>query len=158
VRPERSTTYTLTAGGPGGTAEASARVTVNPPPEAPSPITRLPLEEAFSRRVQDAFFDFDKADIRPDGRVALTQTAEFLREYPEARVLLEGHCDERGSTEYNLGLGDRRANAAREFLISLGIAEERMEMISYGKERPFCFQSTEECWQQNRRTHFVLLR
>ncbi len=157
VQPDRSTTYTLTAKGPGGTAEASARITVNAPPTPPSAVVRTPLEEAFSRRVRDAFFDFDRADIRPDGRVALTQTAEFLREYPEARVLIEGHCDERGSTEYNLGLGDRRSNGAREFLLSLGIAENRIQTISYGKERPFCFESNEDCWQQNRRAHFVLL-
>lgn len=157
VTPPRSTTYTLIATGPGGRAEASARVTVNPPAGGPAPITRLPLEEAFQQKVRDAYFDFDRADIRPDARVALTQTAEFLREYPKARVLVEGHCDERGSTEYNLGLGDRRANAAREFLTSLGIAAGRVETISYGKERPFCFESNEECWQLNRRAHFVLL-
>lgn len=158
VQPERSTTYTLTATGPGGKAEASARVTVNMPPQAPAPVTQLPLEQAFARRARDAFFDFDKADIRPDARVALTQTAEFLREYKEARVLIEGHCDERGSTEYNLGLGDRRANAAKEFLVSLGIDASRIRTISYGKERPFCFESNEECWQENRRAHFVLIR
>ncbi|MFQ5663251.1 MAG: peptidoglycan-associated lipoprotein Pal [Terriglobia bacterium] len=157
VEPSRSTTYTLVATGPGGTAEASARVTVNQPPPPPAPVTRLPLGEAFARQVRDAFFDFDKADIRPDARVALAQTAEFLRQYPEANVLLEGHCDERGTTEYNLGLGDRRANTAKEFLVSLGIAAERLQTISYGKERPFCFESNEECWQLNRRTHFVLL-
>lgn len=158
VQPDRSTTYTLMATGPGGKAEASARVTVNPPPPPPPPPARPTLEEAFASRIRDAYFDFDKADIRPDARVALTQSAELLREYPEARVLIEGHCDERGSTEYNLGLGDRRANAAREFLISLGIAASRIQTVSYGKERPFCFESNEECWQTNRRSHFVLLR
>jgi len=156
--PERSTTYTLTAKGPGGSAEASARITVNVPAPAPSPVTPVPLEQAFARRVRDALFDFDKADIRPDARVALTQTAEFLREYRDARVLIEGHCDERGTTEYNLGLGDRRANTARDFLVSLGISADRIRIISYGKERPFCFESNEDCWQQNRRAHFVLLR
>lgn len=157
VSPQRSTTYTLVANGPGGKAEASARVTVNPPAAGPTPVQRMPLEQAFKQKVRDAYFDFDKADIRPDARVALTQTAEFLREYPGARVLVEGHCDERGSTEYNLGLGDRRANAVKEFLVSLGIATNRIEIISYGKERPFCFESTEECWQLNRRGHFALL-
>lgn len=157
VTPDRSTTYTLTAKGPGGSAEASARITVNLPPPPPPP-ARMSVEEAFGRRVRDAYFDFDKADIRPDARVSLTQTAEFLREYTEARVLIEGHCDERGSTEYNLGLGDRRANAAREFLVSLGIADNRIQTVSYGKERPVCTESNEECWQRNRRAHFVLLR
>ncbi len=158
VSPDRSTTYTLVATGPGGRAEATARVTVNIPPPPPPPVTRPSAEEAFAQRVHDAFFDFDKADVRPDARVALTQSAEFLREYSEARVLLEGHCDERGTTEYNLGLGDRRANSAKEFLVSLGIDPDRIETISYGKERPFCSETNEECWQLNRRSHFVLLR
>lgn len=158
VQPERSTTYTLEATGPGGRAEATARVTVTTPAPATPAVTQLPVEEAFTRQVQDAFFDFDKADIRPDARVALTQSAEFLRRYQNARVLIEGHCDERGSTEYNLGLGDRRANATREFMISLGISPDRMETVSYGKERPFCFESDEECWQLNRRAHFRLLQ
>ena len=89
VSPDRSTTYTLVATGPGGRAEATARVTVNIPPPPPPPITRPSVEEAFTQRVHDAFFDFDKADVRPDARVALTQSAEFLREYSEARVLLD---------------------------------------------------------------------
>jgi len=108
--------------------------------------------------VRDAYFDFDKADIRPDARATLTQAAEFLREYGNARVLIEGHCDERGSTEYNLGLGDRRANTARDFLLSLGIGGDRVQMVSYGKERPLCTESNEDCWQRNRRAHFVLLK
>ena len=100
--------------------------------------------------MKDAFFDFNKADIRGDARDALLKTAEFLRSYPQIRVSIEGHCDERGSTEYNLGLGQRRALAARDYLVSLGIPTERMEPVSWGKERPFCQQSTEECWQSNR--------
>jgi len=157
IAPDRSTTYTLVATGPGGTAEASARVTVNAPPPPPPP-ARMSMEEAFAQRVRDAHFDFDKADVRPDARVALTQNAEFLREYAQARVLIEGHCDERGSTEYNIGLGDRRANAARDFLVSLGISADRVQMVSYGKERPVCTESNEDCWQRNRRAHFVLLK
>lgn len=159
LAPDRSTTYTLLATGPGGRAEASARVTVNaPPPPPPPPPARMSAEEAFAQRVRDAYFDFDKADIRADARATLTQAAEFLREYGNARVLIEGHCDERGSTEYNLGLGDRRANAARDFLLSLGIAGDRVQMVSYGKERPLCTESNEDCWQRNRRAHFVLLK
>lgn len=157
VSPERSTTYTLVAKGPGGAAEASARVTVNAPPTPPTAVIPEPMERAFQKMVHDAYFDFDQADIRPDARVALTQTGEFLRHYPDARVLIEGHCDERGSTEYNLALGDRRANAAKDYLVSLGISAARLESVSYGKERPFCFESNEECWQSNRRGHFVLL-
>jgi len=157
VSPERSTTYTLVAKGPGGSAEASARVTVNAPVTPPTAIIPEPMERSFQKMVRDAYFDFDRADVRPDARVALAQTGEFLRQYPDARVLIEGHCDERGSTEYNLALGDRRANAAKDYLVSLGISAARLETVSYGKERPFCFESNEECWQSNRRGHFVLL-
>ena len=116
------------------------------------------MEELFTSEVKDAFFDLDKADIRADARDALSKTAQFLRSYPQVKVIVEGHCDERGSTEYNLALGDRRAQAAKEFLVSLGIAADRMQTVSYGKERPFCTDHDEECWQQNRRAHFVMAK
>jgi peptidoglycan-associated lipoprotein len=155
VTPQDSTTYTLTATGPGGSADANVRITVGAPPSAPR--TAEPtLQQLFDREVKDAYFDYDKADVRPDAREALTQTAQFLRSYPQIKVVLEGHCDERGSTEYNLALGDRRAAAAKQFLTSLGISADRVETVSYGKERPFCSASTEECYQQNRRGHFVM--
>jgi len=158
VQPSESTTYTITATGPGGSANASARVTVTPPavvtPTKPQP----GLSELFDQNVKDAFFDFNKSDIRPDARDALTKTAEFLRSYPQIRVTVEGHCDERGSTEYNLGLGERRAQAAKNYLISLGITADRMNTVSWGKERPFCGEHTEECWQANRRAHFVMAK
>lgn len=157
VSPSESTTYTLTAKGPGGTADSSARVTVTAPVPPPPP-SELTTEELFKRNVQDAFFDFDKSDVRPDARAALTRDADFFRQHPNIRFLIEGHCDERGTTEYNLGLGDRRANSAKAFLVSLGIAESRMETKSWGKERPFCMEHDEGCWQQNRRAHFVLLK
>jgi len=155
VEPQQSTTYSITATGPGGTAEASVRITVTaPPPPAPKPT--VTLEELFRANVRDAFFDFDKSDIRPDAREALTKTGEFLRAHPEIRVTVEGHCDERGSTEYNLGLGDRRATSAKQFLTSLGVSADRMNTVSYGKERPFCTEHGEPCWQENRRAHFVM--
>ena len=100
--------------------------------------------------------DLDKSDIRADARTALTQDAEFLRSYPQVRISIEGHCDERGSTEYNLGLGQRRAEAAKNYLVSLGITADRIETVSWGKERPFCTDHDEACWQQNRRAHFVM--
>ena len=135
----------------------TARVPVSPQaapqPSAPS----ATLAELFARDVKDAFFDFNMADVRPDAREALMQTAEFLRAHPNVNVTIEGHCDERGSTEYNLGLGQRRAEAAKNYLISLGISADRMETVSWGKERPFCTEHNEECWQQNRRAHFVLI-
>jgi peptidoglycan-associated lipoprotein len=154
VTPSDSTTYTITATGPGGSANASASVTVAappPPPAAPQPT----LDELFLKEVRDAYFDYDKADIRPDAREALSKTAEFLKNYPQLKVTIEGHCDERGSTEYNLGLGDRRANAVKHYLSSLGIAADRLSTVSFGKEKPFCTESNETCWQQNRRGHFV---
>jgi len=158
VTPNASQTYTITATGPGGTANANARITVTPvaPPVAAAP--QPSMEELFTREVQDAYFDFDKADIRPDARDALSKTAQFLRSYPQVKVTLEGHCDERGSTEYNLALGDRRAVAAKDFLVSLGVTADRIQTVSYGKERPFCTDHDETCWQQNRRGHFVMAR
>ncbi len=105
--------------------------------------------------LKDAFFDYDKADLRDDARAALSADAEWLKKYSSAQILIEGHCDERGTSEYNLALGDRRANTAREYLASLGIDSGRIKTVSYGKERPFCTESNESCWQQNRRAHFV---
>jgi len=135
----------------------SARITVNIPPPPPLP-AEPSIEELFARNIQDAFFDFDKYDVRPDARETLTRDAEFLRRYAQVRVLIEGHCDERGTNEYNIGLGEHRAQAAKQFLVSLGISSDRIQTITYGEERPFCRESNETCWQQNRRAHFVLLK
>ena len=158
VTPDSTTTYTITATGPGGTAEATARITVATPPPPPPPPPAESIEDLFRKNVQDAFFDFDKSDVRSDAREALTKTGQFLRSYSQVRVTIEGHCDERGSTEYNLALGDKRAQAAKQFLISLGVPAERMDTVSYGKERPFCTTHEEDCWQQNRRAHFVMAK
>jgi peptidoglycan-associated lipoprotein len=155
VNPTSSTTYTITATGPGGTATATTRVTVSAGAPGVPPANNQSMSELFEQNVKDAYFDFNKADIRGDARDALAKTAEFLRSYPQVRVTIEGHCDERGSTEYNIGLGERRAQAAKNYLISLGIGAGRMDTVSWGKERPFCTEHTEECWQQNRRGHFV---
>jgi peptidoglycan-associated lipoprotein len=157
VSPAESTTYSITASGPGGTADASVRVTVSAPPPPPPPAQPVAtIEELFRTNVLDAFFDYNKSDIRPDARDALARTAEFLRGNAQIKVNIEGHCDERGSTEYNLGLGDRRAQAVKDFLVSLGVSADRLNTVSMGKERPFCTESNESCWQQNRRGHFVL--
>ena len=155
VSPSDSTTYTITASGPGGSANATARVTVSTPPPPVETKSEVDPNELFTREVRDAYFDFNKADIRADAREALTKTADFLRNYPQFRVTIEGHCDERGSTEYNLALGDRRAGAVKQYLVSLGISADRLTTVSFGKEKPFCTQSNESCWQQNRRGHFV---
>jgi peptidoglycan-associated lipoprotein len=154
VTPSDTTTYTITATGPGGSANATATVSVNAPPPPPAPAGPS-MEERWTKEVRDAYFDYDKADIRPDARDALSSTAGFLKDYPSVKVTIEGHCDERGSTEYNLGLGDRRASAVRQYLVSLGVAADRLTTVSFGKEKPFCTEHNETCWQQNRRGHFV---
>ena len=157
ANPTQTTTYTITASGPGGSATASAQVTVAAPAaEAPVPSGPANVSELFEQNVKDVFFDLDKAELRGDARDVLTKDAEFLRSYPQVHISIEGHCDERGSTEYNLALGQSRAQAAKNYLISLGISADRMETVSWGKERPFCTEHNEDCWQQNRRDHFVL--
>jgi peptidoglycan-associated lipoprotein len=135
---------------------------VPPPPKgAPTDVesSQLPADvAAINARgyLKDAFFDYDKADLRDDARTALSTDAEWLKRYRSIQFLIEGHCDERGTSEYNLALGDRRANAAKEYLASLGVDASRIKTVSYGKERPFCNESTEDCWQQNRRAHFLV--
>jgi peptidoglycan-associated lipoprotein len=104
----------------------------------------------------DAYFDYDQSDLREDARTALAADAEWLKKYPTVQVLIEGYCDERGTGAYNLALGDRRANAAKEYLVSLGIDQTRLRTVSYGEERPFCADSNESCWQQNRRAHLLI--
>ncbi|MCL5742877.1 MAG: peptidoglycan-associated lipoprotein Pal [Acidobacteria bacterium] len=160
VYPSDTTTYTLTAKGPGGTATSTATVTVTapPPPPPPPPPPQKSLQERLANEVQDAFFDYDKSDIREDARAVLTRDADALKailaDFPNAVIMVEGHCDERGSAEYNLGLGDRRATAAKDFLVQLGVSADKLKTISYGKERPQCTESNETCWQKNRRAHF----
>jgi peptidoglycan-associated lipoprotein len=157
ITPSASTTYKATATGPGGDAVAEARVTVTAPPAVtPPPLPAISDAEIFSTNVKDAFFDYDSYDIRTDARAALMSDARFLKERPGIRITIEGHCDERGSERYNLALGDRRANAAKEFLVSQGIDASRIITISYGEERNFCEEHDEECWQLNRRAHLVM--
>jgi peptidoglycan-associated lipoprotein len=153
MTPSDSTTYRLIAKGPGGTQEATARVTVTPPP--PPPLAGPGDEEMFAQNLKDVFFDYDKYDIRPDAASQIAANARFLTQHPNIRLLIEGHCDERGSTEYNLGLGDNRANSTKEALVRAGVSADRIKTMSYGKEKPFCTESNEQCWQQNRRGHFV---
>lgn len=162
VFPSESTTYTLTATGPGGTTTASATVSVTSPPPPPPPpgppASAMTLEGSLASSVQDAYFDYDKSDIRSDAQAVLQQDASaiksILANFPNATIIVEGHCDDRGSAEYNLGLGDRRASAAKDFLVQLGVPAERLKTISYGKERPQCTEENESCWQKNRRAHF----
>jgi peptidoglycan-associated lipoprotein len=161
IAPSDSTVYTLTAKGPGGNATADTTLNVTlPPPPAVAPPSPVPtFSERLRKEVQDGFFDYDRSSLRDDARTALSNDAGALRtilsDFPNATVVIEGHCDERGSAEYNLGLGDRRASAAKDFLTQLGISGDRLVRVSYGKERPQCAESNETCWQKNRRVHFV---
>jgi peptidoglycan-associated lipoprotein len=166
VTPAESTTYTAIAYGPGGMTRSQVRVTVVQATEPVTP-TKVPLvdeqalsdEEIFRTQVNDVFFDFDKYNLTPEAEATLRQNATILRtKIPEIRLIIEGHCDERGTSEYNLALGDKRANSVRDFLISQGIAANRIRTISYGEERPFDPAHNEEAWAKNRRAHFVLMK
>jgi peptidoglycan-associated lipoprotein len=137
-----------------------------PPPPAPAPPPRpLSEDEIFSRKtldelnaempLGDVFFDYDQSTIRDDARAVLQKNAEYLKRWPSTRISLEGHCDSRGTNEYNLGLGERRGAAVREYLISLGISGDRVVVVSRGEETPVCTEENEACWQRNRRGHPV---
>lgn len=154
VSPTESTTYHLTAKGAGGTQDATTRLTVAqaPPPVATSSATD---EDLFGSTVKDVYFDYDKSDIRPDQQIAIQTDAQFLNQHPAINFTIEGHCDSRGSTEYNLALGDQRATSVKSALVAVGVSPNRVKTISYGKEKPFCMEENEACWQQNRRGHFV---
>ena len=155
VSPSDSTTYHLTAKGAGGTQDATARVTVTQPPPPPPPAAGPTDEELFGQNVKDVYFDYDKYDVRADQQMALQGDIAFLKEHSNITLTIQGHCDERGSTEYNLALGDNRAGAVKNALVQGGISADRIGTISMGKEQPFCTESNEACWQQNRRGHFV---
>lgn len=162
VFPSTTTTYTLTARGASGTDTRSATVEVSappPPPPPPPPAERISGSDMLAREAQDAYFDYDKSDIRSDAQQALTRDADLLKRIfqadPSFAVVVEGHCDERGSAEYNLGLGDRRATAAKEFLVQLGVPADRISTISYGKDRPVCTEADEACYQRNRHAHLA---
>jgi peptidoglycan-associated lipoprotein len=164
MAPTNTTTYTLTASGTGGDTTATATVTVTGPAAPPAPITRSnsgsrgTLESRIQSDLRDVLYDYDSNNLRDDARAALTSDGDALKriiaDFPNASINVEGHCDERGSAEYNLGLGDRRASSARDFLVQLGVPADRLKTISYGKERPVCTESDESCWQKNRRAHF----
>jgi peptidoglycan-associated lipoprotein len=161
VSPSNSTNFHLTAKGDGGTTEANVRVTVRVPvaPTAPGPTEGdMGSEAAFHQNVPDAFFDYDSYDLRPDAVTAVTQAATYLAAHPAIKVVIGGYCDDRGSAEYNLALGENRANAARTALVNAGVAASRLRVISYGKEKQFCTEENESCWQQNRRAQFSLDR
>jgi peptidoglycan-associated lipoprotein len=167
VFPTNTTSYVLTARGAGGNDMLTVTVNVTAPP-APPPAKTVPQtnrrsggdvfsDELRSGAFGDALFDYDSSEIRDDARQNLTRSADALKRVlaadPGFRVVVEGNCDERGSAEYNLGLGDRRSIAARDFLVQLGIPSANISTISYGKERPICTTADEACYQRNRRAH-----
>lgn len=156
VSPTDSTTYHLTAKGSGGTQEATARLTVTqPPPPPPPPTPSVSDEDLFSQNIRDVYFDYDKSDIRADQQSSVQADVQFLNQHANIGLTIEGHCDERGSTDYNLALGDQRASSVKNALVAGGVNASRIKTITYGKEKPFCNESNEACWQQNRRGHFV---
>lgn len=138
-----------------------------PPPPAPAPEQprQLTEEELFARKtldelnserpLEDVFFAYDSSEISESGRGSLQKNATFLSRWPSTRVLIEGHCDNRGTPEYNLALGEQRAAAVRDYLVSLGLASDRVTIVSKGEEQPFCTEDVESCFSQNRRGHFI---
>ena len=165
VTPSNSTNFPLIAKGDGGTADANVRVTVRVAAAsttdtgASSNISGdVGSDAAFHAAVKDVFFDYDSYDLRPDAQTNATQAAAYLTQHPAIRVVVGGYCDERGSAEYNLALGENRANAAKQALVSAGVAADRVRVVSYGKEKQFCTEADESCYQQNRRAQFNLDR
>ena len=158
VSPSDSTSYRLVAKGPGGTQEATTRVTVVEAPSTPVAVkpTTQSDQQWFAQNIQDVYFDYDTYEIRPDGKAAIATGAKALAQKPGIHFMIAGHCDERGSTDYNIALGDKRANAVKDALVAAGVSASRISVTSFGKEKPFCGDSTEECWQKNRRGHFVI--
>ena len=163
VSPATTTTYRLNATGPGGPIERTATLTVTavpPPPRVETVPSRATasLTEMLGTMISDLYFDYDKSDIREDGRATLNKNAEALKQifaaHPGGIVTVEGHCDERGSAEYNLGLGDRRSSSVKDYLVNLGVPGDKLKVISYGNEKPACSEANESCYQKNRRVHF----
>jgi peptidoglycan-associated lipoprotein len=159
ITPAESTTYRLTAAGPNGTI--SGTTTVNVTGAAPTN-TGLAnagtFDQIVNSQLSDALFDYDGNTIRADAQQALNKDADVLKkifaDFPNRSVIVEGHCDERGSAEYNLGLGDQRASSAKAYLVQLGVNADRLKTVSYGKERPQCTEANDDCYQRNRRAHF----
>ena len=143
---------------PARTAMTQPPADNTPAPRYPNATTRARIDQLLAK-IDDAYFDYDKYSLRPDALKALqvdsTELRDILRGYPDYKLTVEGHADERGSAEYNVALGDRRASAAKDYLVGIGIPSAQLDVISYGKERPICQEHDEACWQRNRRIHIV---
>ena len=160
VSPSSSTSFHLVAKGDGGSTDASVRVTVRVPvaPTAPDNTGDMGSDAAFHAAVSDLFFDYDSYTLRSDAETSISAGAAYLNAHPAIKVLVAGYCDDRGSAEYNITLGENRANAAKTALVAAGVDAGRIRVVSYGKERQFCTEETESCWQQNRRDQFSIDR
>jgi peptidoglycan-associated lipoprotein len=163
VTPSNSTNFHLVAKNDAGqTTEANVRVTVRearPPAPMGGEDTGPDAESrAFHQNVQDAFFDYDSYELRPDAAAATAHAAAYIIAHPDIKVLVAGYSDERGSAEYNLALGENRANAAKTALVNAGVSPTRIRVVSYGKEKQFCTEANETCWQENRRAQFSVDR
>jgi peptidoglycan-associated lipoprotein len=156
-RPGMAMTSAPPPSGPGSTSQAAGMVAAATPSPSPGAATTpLPSEFAATDRLKDIHFDFDKYDIRPEDAKILDADAAWLKSRPDDLLLVEGHCDERGTIEYNLALGERRAKAAMSYLVAQGVQARRITLISYGKEQPACMEHNEACWAKNRRAHFLM--
>ena len=133
-------------------------MTVNPVPAAKVVAPQPSEADLFAKNVKDLFFDFNKANVRPDEVPVANSDAQFLDQHPDIKIMVEGHCDDRGSEEYNIALGVNRADTLKQSLEQQGVSADRINTISYGKEKPFCTADNEQCWQQNRRDHVVFER
>jgi peptidoglycan-associated lipoprotein len=156
VKPSASTTYTIIARGPGGANEASTRITVNSATIAKA--SSLSDEDLVRRNIKDVFFEYDRSAIGSTEVSSVQRDEEFLQQHPSIKVLIEGHCDDRGSEEYNIALGSSRAETLKQALEQKGIDSGRLKTVSYGKEKPFCAEDNEQCWHQNRVDHFAFER
>ena len=161
--PPSSTTQTTTA----RTTTPPARAAVTQRPTAttpavryPSPATRARIDQLLAR-IEDAYFDYDKANLRPDALKALqadsSELRDILKDFPDYKLTIQGYADERGSAEYNLALGEKRAESAKDYLVQVGIPAAQFNVVSYGKEKPVCTEHDEGCWQRNRRIHIVAM-
>ena len=162
VAPQRSADYTVTATGANGASiEATVHVTVNQPTAtapAPTPGPTMTEAELFAQNVHDVYFDYDKYALRSADEATAERDAAFLKSHPGMKVLIEGHCDDRGSEEYNLALGESRAESLKKALVADGVDASRVKLISDGEEKPFCTEENDSCWQENRRDHLTLDR
>lgn len=163
ILPKASTVYTVTAQGYGKTKTAQAEIRVQGkieaaalPPPVSEPAGNVTIEELFAGKVKDIFFEYDRYELSQEAVEILYVNAAFFREYPSLNFIISGHCDERGTAEYNLALGERRAKGVKDFLVNIGIDPRRITTISYGEEKPFMVGTGEESFVQNRRAHFEL--